>query len=243
MTELNTQEQTQAHNTQEHTTHSHGMHAAPSQTAGTQSVQERIDYLMSYTPTGLFMNGDYTDASDGGTFTVYNPSTGAELAQVASATAEDARRALDMAVDKQAEWAAMSTRERSEILYRTYELLLDVTSELSLLQSLELGRALPDCQAEVAYAAEFFRWFAEEAVRVRGDFRPSPTDNARFLVTQQPVGPVLAVTPWNFPLAMGARKLAPALAAGCTAIVKPASKTPLTMLYLAVVLRESGLPD
>jgi len=243
MTELNTQEQTQAHNTQEHTTHSHGMHAAPSQTAGTQSVQERIDYLMSYTPTGLFMNGDYTDASDGGTFAVYNPSTGAELAQVASATAEDARRALDTAVDKQAEWAAMSTRERSEILYRTYELLLDVTSELSLLQSLELGRALPDCQAEVAYAAEFFRWFAEEAVRVRGDFRPSPTDNARFLVTQQPVGPVLAVTPWNFPLAMGARKLAPALAAGCTAIVKPASKTPLTMLYLAVVLRESGLPD
>ena len=112
MTELNTQEQTQAHNTQEHTTHSHGMHAAPSQTAGTQSVQERIDYLMSYTPTGLFMNGDYTDASDGGTFAVYNPSTGAELAQVASATAEDARRALDTAVDKQAERAAMSTRDR-----------------------------------------------------------------------------------------------------------------------------------
>ena len=155
MTELNTQEQTQAHDTQEHTTHSHGMHAAPSQTAGTQSVQERIDYLMSYTPTGLFMNGDYTDASDGGTFAVYNPSTGAELAQVASATAEDARRALDMAVDKQAEWAAMSTRERSEILYRTYELLLDVTSELSLLQSLELGRALPDCQAEVRTLPSF----------------------------------------------------------------------------------------
>ena len=211
--------------------------------SSTQTLQERIDYLLSYTPTGLFISGDYTPSSDGGTLPVYNPATGEELAKVASATPEDARRALEVAVETQKSWAATSARERSEILYRTYELLLDVTAELSLLQSLELGRALPDCEAEVLYAAEFFRWFAEEAPRVRGDFRRSPNNNARFLVTQQPVGPVLAITPWNFPLAMGARKLAPAFAAGCTALVKPASKTPLTMLYLAVVLRESGLPD
>lgn len=134
-------------------------------------------------------------------------------------------------------------RERSEILRRTFELLSERADDLALLQTLELGRALSDSRAEVTYGAEFFRWFAEEAVRAHGEYRESPDGASRILVQTQSVGPRLAITPWNFPLAMGARKIAPALAAGCTMILKPASKTPLTMLYLAQVLKEAGLPD
>ncbi|AZA09693.1 NAD-dependent succinate-semialdehyde dehydrogenase [Corynebacterium pseudopelargi] len=194
-------------------------------------------------PTGLFIGGEFRDGSDGGTVEVYNPSNGTVLATVASASKDDAREALDKAVEVQEQWAATSTRERSEILRKAFELIHEHADELALIQSLELGRALKDSQGEVAYAAEFFRWFAEEAVRVRGDYRESPAGNARIVVRHVPVGPCLAVTPWNFPLAMGARKLAPALAAGCTMVVKPASKTPLTMLYLAKLLQQAGVPD
>ncbi|AJE32577.1 succinate-semialdehyde dehydrogenase [Corynebacterium humireducens NBRC 106098 = DSM 45392] len=199
--------------------------------------------LLASAPRGLFLDGAFVDSSDSGTLEVINPSDGTVLTEVASATEEDVRRALDLACAAQTEWAATPARERSEILRRAFELITAHTEELTWLQSAELGRALPDSRAEVAYGAEFFRWFAEEAVRVRGDYRHSPAGNARIIVHHQPVGPCLAITPWNFPLAMGARKIVPALAAGCTMIVKPASKTPLTMLYLAKLLQEAGLPD
>ncbi|MEZ2122472.1 MULTISPECIES: NAD-dependent succinate-semialdehyde dehydrogenase [unclassified Corynebacterium] len=202
-----------------------------------------IENLIAQAPRRLFIDGAFVDSSDGGTFDVTNPSDGSTLATVASASKDDARRALDSAVAVQDDWAATPARERSEILYRANRLVLDHTEELAYLQSAELGRALPDSRGEVAYGAEFFRWFAEEAVRITGDYRHSPSGNARILVTRQPVGPSLAVTPWNFPLAMGTRKLGPALAAGCTMIIKPASKTPLTMLYLAKLLSEAGVPD
>ncbi|AIT60537.1 NAD-dependent succinate-semialdehyde dehydrogenase [Corynebacterium doosanense] len=199
--------------------------------------------LIHSIPKGLFIDGDFVDATNGDTFDVINPSDGSVLAKVASASEADARRALDSICAAQDEWAATPARERSEILRRTFQYLTDHVDELTLLQSAELGRALPDSKAEVTYGAEFFRWFAEEAVRVRGDYRHAPSGAGRIIVHEQPVGPSLAITPWNFPLAMGARKIAPALAAGCTMIIKPASKTPLTMLFLAKALKESGLPD
>ncbi|MDO5076305.1 NAD-dependent succinate-semialdehyde dehydrogenase [Corynebacterium sp.] len=203
----------------------------------------QIHSLIASTPKDLFLAGRWSAASDGGTLEVQNPATGDTLAQVASASSEDAQAALRAALDVQKDWANTPARERSEILYRTFELIHAHAEDLALLQTLELGRALPDSRAEVSYGAEFFRWFAEEAVRIRGDYRLNPAGTARILVRQEPVGPVLAITPWNFPLAMGTRKLGPALAAGCTVIVKPASKTPLTMLYLARLLKEAGLPD
>lgn len=194
-------------------------------------------------PTQIFLGGEFTDGHEGETFEVLNPSDGSILARVASASKHDAEEALNKAAAAQPLWAATSARERSDILWNAYKALLDNSEKLAVIQSLELGRALPDSRAEVTYAAEFFRWFAEEAVRVRGDYRHSPTGNARLIVHQQPVGVSLAITPWNFPLAMGTRKLGPALAAGCTMILKPASKTPLTMLYLARLLKEAGLPE
>ena len=210
---------------------------------GVMVKPSQIHSLIASTPKDLFLAGRWAAASDGGVLEVQNPATGQTLAHVASATTEDAHTALRAALDVQKTWANTPARRRSEILYRTFELIHAHAEELALLQTLELGRALPDSRAEVAYGAEFFRWFAEEAVRIRGDYRVNPAGTARILVRQEPVGPVLAVTPWNFPLAMGTRKLGPALAAGCTVIVKPASKTPLTMLFLARLLKEAGLPD
>lgn len=201
-----------------------------------------ITALLATTPTDLFIDGEFVPSNTNDTFPVINPSDGTELARVASASEADARRALAAAVWAGADWANTPSRERSTILHRAFELILDHGEELAWLQSLELGRALPDSRAEVNYGAEFFRWFAEEAVRIRGDYRHNPTGTGRIVVTHQPVGPCLAITPWNFPLAMGTRKLGPALAAGCTMIVKPASKTPLTMLYLAQLLARAGVP-
>lgn len=199
--------------------------------------------LIDNVPKGLFIDGEFVDAEGQATFEVINPSDASVLASVASASEADARRALDAICAAQAGWAATPARERAEILRRAFELILEHTEQLTYLQSAELGRALPDSKAEVTYGAEFFRWFAEEGVRVRGDYRHSPAGHSRIIVHEQPVGPCLAITPWNFPLAMGARKIAPALAAGCTMIIKPASKTPLTMLYLAKLLAEAGLPE
>lgn len=210
---------------------------------GCMAEQSHIHALIESVPKDLFLAGRWTAASDGGTLSVHNPATGFELTQVASATTDDAQSALRAALSAQKQWADTPPRTRSEILYRTFELIHEHSEELALLQTLELGRALPDSRAEVAYGAEFFRWFAEEAVRIRGDYRTNPSGTGRILVRQEPVGPVLAITPWNFPLAMGTRKIGPALAAGCTVIVKPASKTPLTMLYLAKLLQEAGLPE
>ncbi len=183
------------------------------------------------------------DATGGATFPVENPATGETLLEVADASPEDAMRALDTAVAVQDEWAATPARQRGEILRAVYEKIIERTEDFALLMTLEMGKALPESRNEVRYGAEFFRWFSEEAVRIHGRYQSAPTGTGRIIVHKQPVGPCLAITPWNFPLAMGTRKIGPALAAGCTIIVKPASATPLTMLLLAQLCREAGLPD
>jgi succinate-semialdehyde dehydrogenase/glutarate-semialdehyde dehydrogenase len=176
------------------------------------------------------------------TFDVLNPSTGGFLCAVADAGPDVGRRALGAAWAAQSSWAATPSRTRSEILHRTYELLHDRGERLARLMALEMGKTLADARSEVGYGAEFFRWFAEEAVRISGSYGPAPTGGSRMLTTREAVGPVLAITPWNFPLAMGARKIAPALAAGCTVVIKPAELAPLTTLALAEVLDDAGLP-
>ncbi|TLF74740.1 NAD-dependent succinate-semialdehyde dehydrogenase [Nocardia cyriacigeorgica] len=198
--------------------------------------------VLESVPTQLWI-GAGADATGGATFPVYNPADGQVLTHVADASPEDAMRALDAAVAVQAEWAATPARERGEILRAVFEQLTARAEEFALLMTLEMGKALPESRNEVRYGAEFFRWFSEEAVRVHGRYLHAPSGTGRIMVHKQPVGPCLAITPWNFPLAMGTRKIGPALAAGCTMIVKPASETPLTMLLLAKLCSEAGLPD
>ncbi|BDT89191.1 NAD-dependent succinate-semialdehyde dehydrogenase [Nocardia cyriacigeorgica] len=198
--------------------------------------------VLESVPTQLWI-GAGADATGGATFPVYNPADGQVLTHVADASPEDAMRALDAAVAAQADWAATPARERGEILRAVFEQLTARAEEFALLMTLEMGKALPESRNEVRYGAEFFRWFSEEAVRVHGRYLHAPSGTGRIMVHKQPVGPCLAITPWNFPLAMGTRKIGPALAAGCTIIVKPASETPLTMLLLAKLCREAGLPD
>ena len=190
----------------------------------------------------LFIGGKWVPSSTGRTFAVEDPATGQVLCEVADATPEDGKAALDAAVAAQADWAKTAPRERSEILRRAYELLGARVDELALLMTLEMGKPLAEAKGEVAYAAEFFRWFAEEAVRIDGGYQVAPNGAGRFLVTKQPVGPCLLITPWNFPMAMGGRKIGPAIAAGCTMVIKPAEQTPLSMLALAAILTEAGLP-
>ncbi|GAA4743131.1 NAD-dependent succinate-semialdehyde dehydrogenase [Nocardioides endophyticus] len=206
------------------------------------SAAELAQSYLTHVPKGLWINGASRDASAGATFDVEDPATQLPIAQVADAGPQDASRALDSAVQASREWASTSARDRSTVLMNAHRLVLERRSELAALMSLELGRALPDSYAELAYGAEFLRWFAEEAVRISGRFMESPGGSGRILVAKEPVGPCLAITPWNFPLAMGTRKIAPALAAGNTIIVKPAAETPLTMLALAALLSEAGLP-
>lgn len=201
-----------------------------------------INELLESVPTQLWIGGP-VDAAGGGTFPVHNPADGQVLTHVADAGPEDAVRALDAAAAVQAEWAATSARERGEILRAVYERITARAEEFALLMTLEMGKALPESRNEVRYGAEFFRWFGEEAVRVHGRYLRAPSGAGRIIVHKQPVGPCLAITPWNFPLAMGTRKIGPALAAGCPIIVKPASATPLTMLLLAQLCSAAGLPD
>ena len=191
----------------------------------------------------LFIGGKWVGAESGKTFAVRDPATGHELCQVADASPADGMTALDAAVAAQADFAAMAPRERGEILRRSYELLNARSDELALLMTLEMGKPLAESKGEIAYAAEFFRWFAEEAVRISGDYATAPNGSGRFLITRQPVGPTLLITPWNFPMAMGTRKIGPAIAAGCTMVIKPAAQTPLSMLALAGILAEAGLPE
>jgi succinate-semialdehyde dehydrogenase / glutarate-semialdehyde dehydrogenase len=190
----------------------------------------------------LFIAGGWRPASSGATFAVEDPATGLTLCEVADAGADDARAALDAAVHAQPDWAAHPPRERGEILRRAYERITDRTDELALLMTLEMGKPLTESRAEVAYAAEFFRWFAEEAVRIDGRFAVAPDGRSRLLTMRQPVGPCLLITPWNFPMAMATRKIGPAVAAGCAMVVKPAQLTPLSMLAVAQILEEVGLP-
>ncbi|MEU0947892.1 NAD-dependent succinate-semialdehyde dehydrogenase [Streptomyces canus] len=193
-------------------------------------------------PKQLFIGGDWQDAESGRTLSVDNPATGEELCQVADASPADGRRALEAAVAAQAAWAATPPRVRSEILRRAYDIIIARTEDLALLMTLEMGKPLAEARAEVAYGAEFFRWFSEEAVRIDGGMMTAPDGRNRLLVTRQPVGPCLLITPWNFPLAMGTRKIGPGIAAGCTIVLKPAPQTPLTSLALAEILTEAGLP-
>ncbi len=193
-------------------------------------------------PTDLFVAGAWRGAAAGGRFAVEDPSTQQPLIEIADATAEDALAALGAAAEVQAEWAAWAPRERGEILRRAYEAIVARGDELALLMTLEMGKALAESKAEIAYAAEFFRWFSEEAVRIHGRYMVNTTGKGRILTMRQPVGPCVFVTPWNFPTAMGTRKIAPAIAAGCTMVVKPAQQTPLSMLALAQILEQAGLP-
>ncbi|HZC11418.1 MAG TPA: NAD-dependent succinate-semialdehyde dehydrogenase [Mycobacterium sp.] len=201
-----------------------------------------FDAIADRVPTGVWIDGAAGTASAGGTFAVYNPATGDILTEVADAGGQDALRALDAASRAQSDWAATTPRARSAILRRAWEILMDCREELALLMTLEMGKPLTESRDEVTYGGEFLRWFSEEAVRIGGRYTDSPGGAGRILIKRQPVGPCLAITPWNFPLAMGTRKIAPALAAGCTLLMKPAEDTPLTMLALAAVFAEAGLP-
>jgi succinate-semialdehyde dehydrogenase/glutarate-semialdehyde dehydrogenase len=189
----------------------------------------------------MFVNGKWTGGS-AGSFAVLDPSTGAEIASVPRAGADDVTAAVSAAAAAQPDWAATAPRERSEVLRRTFELMLAHKEDLAFLMSLEMGKSLTDARGEVGYAAEFFRWFAEEAVRIGGELRTAPSGANRILTFRKPVGVALLLTPWNFPAAMATRKIAPALAAGCAVVLKPAEDTPLTALLLASLLAEAGAP-
>ena len=199
--------------------------------------------LIDSVPKGLLVGGTWRDAEGGATLPVEDPSSGATLAHVADASVADGKAALDAAVAAQADWARTAPRDRGEILRAAFERLTERADEFATLMTLEMGKTLAESRGEVTYGAEFFRWFSEEAVRVHGRWSTAPNGATRLLTMKKPVGPVLMITPWNFPLAMGTRKIGPAIAAGCTMVVKPASQTPLTMLALADLLRECGLPD
>ncbi len=193
-------------------------------------------------PNQLFIGGKWRDAGGGDTLAVEDPSTGETLVEVADATADDAVAALDAAVAVQDEWATHPPRERGEILRRVFEAMTERADDLALLMTLEMGKPLAESKAEIAYAAEFLRWFSEEAVRIEGRFATAPNGVGRLITMKQPVGPCYAITPWNFPAAMGTRKIGPAVAAGCTMVIKPAQQTPLSMLALAKLFEEAGLP-
>ncbi|TKA13417.1 NAD-dependent succinate-semialdehyde dehydrogenase [Actinacidiphila oryziradicis] len=194
-------------------------------------------------PKGLLIGGKWRAAVDGGEYEVEDPSTAQPLCAVADAGADDALAALDTAAAAQPCWAATAPRERGEILRAAFELLRERQDELAVLMTLEMGKPVAESRGEIRYAAEFFRWFAEEAVRIDGGWQTAPDGDGRIWVMRQPVGPALLITPWNFPMAMGTRKIGPAVAAGCTMIVKPAHQTPLSMLALAEILGQAGLPD
>jgi succinate-semialdehyde dehydrogenase/glutarate-semialdehyde dehydrogenase len=210
--------------------------------AGGASAADAERAALERVPKQLYVGGRWRDASGGATLWVEDPSTGEPLAEVADAHVDDALAALAAASEAQAAWAATAPRERGEILRRAYEAIMKRTEELALVMTLEMGKALAESRAELTYAAEFLRWFAEEAVRIHGRYMVNTTGSGRILTVRQPVGPCVFVTPWNFPAAMGTRKIAPAIAAGCTMVVKPAQQTPLSMLALAQVLEQAGLP-
>src|SRR6478736_915697 len=200
------------------------------------------DNLLANVPTDLWIGGKWRKSSDGGRFDVIDPATENKIASVASATVEDAKAALDAASAAFPGWAAKKPRERAEVLRKSFELIMRDAERLAKLITIENGKALSDSRGEVAYAAEFFRWFAEEAVRNIGQNSVGPGSGARILVHHKPAGVAVLVTPWNFPAAMATRKIGPALAAGCAVVLKPASDTPLTMLALMPILEEAGVP-
>ncbi|GAB2774728.1 NAD-dependent succinate-semialdehyde dehydrogenase [Nocardioides salsibiostraticola] len=191
----------------------------------------------------LFIGGAWRGSSTGATFEVIDPADGSVLAEVADGSTADAASALDAAVAAGPEWAATPPRERGEILRRCFERVTEQADDFAEIMSLEMGKTIAEAKGEVGYGIEFFRWYAEEAVRIHGRWMTAPAGGSRLLTVKKPVGPCAFITPWNFPLAMGTRKIGPAIAAGCTMVMKPAAQTPLTMLALAAALAESGLPD
>ena len=193
--------------------------------------------------TRLFIDGEWRDGGDGAEFPVIDPATGETIASFAAATTEDCDAAVRAAERAFPAWSRTAPRARSELLYRAFEILREERDVMAELIVRENGKAWADAVAEANYATEFFRWFAEEAVRVPGDFRLSPAGDKRIVVTRHPIGVSLLITPWNFPAAMATRKLGPALAAGCTTILKPARETPLTAAYIVDVLHRVGVPD
>lgn len=203
---------------------------------------ERPSYPFFYVPTDLLIGGSWV-TGDNESFPVHNPSCGQILAHIADASVEQGIEALDAACDARASWAATSPRERADILNRAYTLMTQRTEVIARLMTLEMGKPLDQSHGEVAYAANYLRWYAEEAARSFGRTAVAPESGLQITTVRRPVGPCLLITPWNFPLAMAARKVAPALAAGCTAVLKPASLTPLSSLYFAYLMREAGLPD
>ena len=206
------------------------------------STTEQEKSAAEAAPRQLFIGGEWRDASGGATLEVEDPSTGEAICEIADATPDDAQAAIDAACDAQAEWAKSAPNERSEILHRAFEALTEQADELALLMTLEMGKSVAESKAEITYAAEFFRWFAGEALRIDGYYKTAGNAASRVLVMRQPIGPCYFITPWNFPNAMGTRKIGPAVAAGCTMVVKPAQQTPLSMLALAKLLADCGLP-
>jgi succinate-semialdehyde dehydrogenase / glutarate-semialdehyde dehydrogenase len=199
--------------------------------------------VVARVPTGLFIAGRWRGAASGRTMPVENPATRQTLTHVADAGPADAKAAVAAAAAAQPAWAATAPRTRSDILRRAYERITARTDELALLMTAEMGKPVAEARGEVAYGAEFLRWFSEEATRLDGSYGTTPDGRTRMITMRRPVGPCLLITPWNFPLAMGTRKLGPAIAAGCTIVFKPAPQTPLTALLLTDILREAGLPD
>lgn len=198
--------------------------------------------LLVRTPGRLFIDGRWQDATDSRTFPVLDPGTGRVVKEVADASVADGVRALDAAVGAQESWSRRPARVRGEILRGAFDLLMQRAKDFALLMTVETGKPLQEARGEVTYGGEFLRWFSEEAVRIKGGYQASPEGTGRMIVTHRPVGPSFLVTPWNFPLAMATRKLAPAIAAGCTSVIKPASQTPLTTLAVVALLEEAGLP-
>jgi succinate-semialdehyde dehydrogenase / glutarate-semialdehyde dehydrogenase len=190
----------------------------------------------------LYIGGEWRDASGGATLEVIDPATEEPLCEVADGSPEDAMAALDAAVEAQTEWGASAPNDRAGILWRAFEALMERADELGLLMTLEMGKPVAESKAEIVYAADFFRWFSGEALRIDGNYKQFANGTSRVLVMKQPVGPSLMITPWNFPMAMGTRKVGPAIAAGCTVVMKPAQQTPLSMLALGQILEEAGLP-
>ncbi|WP_207344684.1 NAD-dependent succinate-semialdehyde dehydrogenase [Arthrobacter sp. E3] len=207
-----------------------------------KTANEREAELLASVPTGLLINGEWRNAASGKTLDVHDPATGTVLASIADASGEDAMAALDAACAAQASWARTAPRVRGEILRKAFELITERAEDFALLMTLEMGKPLAEARGEVAYGAEFLRWNSEEAVRDYGRFVTTPEGKNKILVAKKPVGPCLLITPWNFPLAMATRKVGPALAAGCTMVLKPAKLTPLTSQLFAAVMQEAGLP-
>ena len=218
-----------------------GPTARPSAIPFDEESEVDIDEILGQVPTGQFIGGRFVET--GKTFPVHDPATGQRIAEVSDGSADHARAAMDAACAAAATWAATDPRQRAEVLRRAFELIVERRDVFATLMTLEMGKPLAEAYGEVAYGAEFLRWFAEEACRIEGRWAQAPAGGNRLLTIKQPVGPVYAITPWNFPLAMGTRKIGPALAAGCTVVIKPASLTPLTMLYLMKTFADAGVPD